>query len=95
MAFPDQAILIIKLVGLVYHIEHEAKNSLLTTDELQEIRQKATKPLMKKIYEAATGFNPPPRSSLGKAVGYMKRHWKKICQFLDDARIRPDNNASE
>ena len=95
MAFPNQSILIIKLVGLVYHIEHEAKNSQASISELYEIRQKATKPLMEKIYERAMGFDPPPRSSLGKAVGYMKRHWVKICHFLEDARIRPDNNASE
>ena len=36
-----------------------------------------------------------PESSLGKAIAYMLGLWPGLTRFLDDARIRLDNNATE
>ena len=36
-----------------------------------------------------------PESGLGKAIAYMLGLWRGLTRFLDDARLPPDNNATE
>ena len=50
---------------------------------------------MDRIKELANSFDPPPRSTLGKAIGYLNRHWEKLCYFLKDPKVWPDNNRVE
>jgi len=37
----------------------------------------------------------PPKSQMGKAVGYSLRSWDALTAFLNNARLPLDNNASE
>jgi len=34
-------------------------------------------------------------STIERAMGYIERHWKPLTRFLDDGRLRLDNNPSE
>lgn len=34
-------------------------------------------------------------STIERALGYLERHWQALTRFLDDGRIRLDNNPSE
>ena len=34
-------------------------------------------------------------STIERALGYLERHWTALTRFLDDSRIRLDNNPSE
>ena len=36
-----------------------------------------------------------PRSPIGSAIGYARNQWSALCRFLDDGRLRLDNNRSE
>ena len=36
-----------------------------------------------------------PQSNLGKAAGYVRRHWEALCRFTEDASIPIDNNDCE
>ena len=40
-------------------------------------------------------LNPPPRSSLGKAIAYTLERWDEITLFLRDGGIEVDNNRVE
>ena len=37
----------------------------------------------------------PPCSALGKAVNYAHRQWPKLIVYLEDSRLRIDNNLTE
>ena len=37
----------------------------------------------------------PPRSLLGKALGYLANQWSRLEQYLEDGRIPIDNNLTE
>lgn len=37
----------------------------------------------------------PPKTPLGKALGYLRRQWKRLVLFLDDGRIELTNNHVE
>ena len=60
-----------------------------------EIRRQKSLPVLKEIYREASGFDPPPRSMLGKAIKYMKKHREKLTAFIYDGRLRIDNNRTK
>lgn len=37
----------------------------------------------------------PPRSALGKAMNYAHELWPKLIVYVEDARLRIDNNPTE
>ena len=37
----------------------------------------------------------PPKTTLGKALGYLHRQWKRLVLFLDDGNIEATNNRRE
>ena len=37
----------------------------------------------------------PPKGLLGKAINYALNHWEKLIVYIEDGRLRPDNNAAE
>jgi len=37
----------------------------------------------------------PPKSKMGKAIGYAKNQWDSLCEFTKDPKLRLDNNISE
>ena len=36
-----------------------------------------------------------PKSNLGVAAAYVRRHWEALCRFIEDATIPIDNNDCE
>ena len=50
---------------------------------------------MAELKEFLESLNPPPRSSLGKAIAYTLERWDKITLFLRDGGIEVDNNRIE
>jgi hypothetical protein len=41
------------------------------------------------------GRGVPPKSALGKAIGYSLSQWPKLVRYLDHPEIPPDNNRVE
>ena len=37
----------------------------------------------------------PPKSLLGQAISYTLSNWKKLIIYIEDGRLRPDNNLVE
>jgi transposase len=37
----------------------------------------------------------PPKSLVGKALGYLENQWPKLVRYLDDGRLRMDTNLVE
>jgi hypothetical protein len=37
----------------------------------------------------------PPKGLLGKAVNYTLTYWPRLERYIDDGRLRPDNNLAE
>lgn len=38
---------------------------------------------------------PPPKSLLGKAISYVRTQWERLVVYLEDGRLRSDNNLAE
>ncbi|MDI7219638.1 IS66 family transposase [Leptospira santarosai] len=92
-----QAQWIIKKIGNLYAIESKAKESNLNSEEHLKLRQSESKLIVeeirswmnKRIGEVA------PKSSMGRALGYLAAQWEKLLVFLDHPELKLDTNLVE
>ena len=81
----------------LYWIEKEARENDLSSDELYQIRQKDSKPILDdfKQWLVKTSLRTPPKGLLGKAVTYTLNQWDRLVGYLEDGRLPIDNNMAE
>ena len=90
----DQAL---DYIGKLYQIEKQARRQELDADPIHRLRQKEAKPLLDqfKYWLEATQPLTPPKGLLGQAISYTLANWEKLIIYLQDGRLRPDNNLVE
>ena len=98
-SFPDEVVHVITELGKVYHNDALARNSKMTKEERLSFHKEKSGPVMDKLDEWMTEKieerKVEPNSSLGGAIGYMQKHWKKLTLFLTVAGAPLDNNIAE
>lgn len=85
------------LIGELYLIEKQARESGMKHDERYNLRQEKSKPVLREI-KAWLDENinvVTPDSKIGKAIGYMLGQWKKLKRYVDNGMIEIDNNLVE
>lgn len=84
-------------IGRIYALERSMRESKLDPDVVYQERQEKARPLLDDFHEWLKRQAPqtPPKSLLGKAISYALRQWKRLVRYLDDGRLRPDNNLAE
>ena len=87
----------LKEIQLLYRVEHECDDRNLTTEQRKEERLKKSKPVMDalKLWMETEGIKYSPASQIGKAVTYAYTRWGNMMRYLEDGRIRIDNNLAE
>lgn len=87
----------IDYIRRLYAIESSAKERGLDYKGIYEERQKYAKPILDKFKEWLEEIFPktPPKGLLGKAIAYTLKQWDRLVRYLDDGRLRPDNNLAE
>ena len=92
--FPGACGEVLARIQKLYGIEREAGGSIETRARLREER---SRPIVADIHAwaLAKAQETLPKSSLGKAIGYLLGLWPGLVRFLDDPRIPLDNNATE
>lgn len=87
----------IAAIRRLYNIEREAKGQNLGSNELRELRQRESLPVMSAMKPWLTELRKTtrPKSLLGKAVGYFLNQWDALCYFTGDGRVAIDNNRVE
>jgi transposase len=82
-------------IQALYRIERELQG--LPAEERQRIRIARAGPLL----EDLRGWLDqhlnlvPPQSALGKALQYANKQWDKLTVYVEDGRLRMDNNLTE
>jgi transposase len=84
-------------IGNLYKVEKEARRLELDAIQIYQLRQEKTKPLLDKFKDWLEINKPltPPKGLLGQAISYTLTNWKKLIIYLEDGRLRPDNNLVE
>ena len=79
---------------MLYDVEDQIK--LLDDAERLSRRQSLSRHVLQQIeeYLASSAMQSPtvlPKSNLGQAAAYVRRHWESLCRFIDDASVPIDN----
>lgn len=97
-AFPAQVAKLESLIRMLYDVEDQIRD--LDDAERLARRQSLSRHVLGLIddYLASPAMQSPsvlPKSNLGMAAAYVRRHWEALGRFTEDARIPLDNNDCE
>ena len=89
--------IMLECIQQLYAIEKTARKDQLTSDQIVELRQEKSKPVLDdlKVRLNALQSQTPPKGLLGKAVNYTLKNWPTLIMYLENGYITPDNNAAE
>jgi transposase len=88
----------LELIRQIYLVEHRAREQGISgTDEHTQLRRLESAVLLEHLHAWLVTNEPQhtPKSPLGNAIAHAKKNWEALTRFVTDARIPPDNNASE
>lgn len=95
---PELAGEILDLIGDLYEIEARAR-ALDEGWELlkwrHKLRQEESKPKLKEISAWMESQRVLPKSSMGKAISYLRGMWPRLTLFADHPELWIDNNPTE
>jgi len=98
-AFPEQVLYVLEALKLVYQVDAEAKERELSPEDRLRLHQQRSGPVMEELHrwlnEQLDQKKVEPNSSLGEAIRYMLKHWKKLTLFLRHPGAPLDNNICE
>ena len=79
--------------NILFAIEKELAD--LPPEERYIQRLARSKPVMDALLAWAETKTAPPKSSLGKALYYLREQWPYLKRFLEDGRLEISNNRAE
>ena len=84
-------------ISKLYAIEKQAREQNLTSEEIFELRQEKSKPILEKFKVFLDELVPrvPPKSAFGLAIAYALNAWIAINIYLEEGRLNIDNNPVE
>ena len=87
----------VKLIAELYKVERQAKADNLSFEEIQERRQKESKPILEELKKFLLDHQDtvPPKGLLGKTISYTLKNWEYLIVYLDRGDLEIDNNATE
>ena len=79
----------------LYGIEKAIKDK--PPQEKYAIRQQKSVPVLNefKIWLDKSALQVPPKTAMGKAIGYCLNQWSKLIVYLEDGQLSIDNNRAE
>lgn len=81
----------------LYNIERMADNDEFAPEQRAELRQRLATPIMDalELWMEATYPKVLPKSRMGQAIGYAYQLWSRMRSYLQDGRLKIDNNLAE
>jgi transposase len=92
---PREAHQVLEWIRQLYDIEDRAHD--WSVDARRELRAREAMPVLEKIeaYSTKLARTTLPKSSLAKAVTYVRNQWEALRRYTEDGRLTIDNNLSE
>lgn len=92
-----RAKVVLTKIQALYEVERIAKEKQLNAPERLALRQEISRPIFDQLgeYLRKELLEVLPKSPIGKAIAYPLNRWKKLEQFLLDARVEIDTNLLE
>ena len=83
--------------GPIYAIERQCRDQNLDWDQITEVRQKYTVPILQNFHQWLTEYQAKvkPHKPIADAINYILKIWDGIMLFTTDGMLMPDNNYIE
>jgi hypothetical protein len=98
-SFPEECRYVLEVLGDVYDHDREAREQKMSPGERLALHQAKSGARMDELStwmkEKVEQREVEPNSSLGEAIAYMQKHWKKLTLFLREPGVPLDNNVCE
>ncbi len=94
-AKPGKAMMGLNYIRKLYRIEKALKDH--TPEQRHLAREQQAKPIVQQLrqwLDKSLG-EVPPGTLIGKALHYLHNQWDKLVGYLEDGRLRIDNNLTE
>ena len=84
-------------ISKLYLIEKECTQQKLTPEQITLERQSRAGPVLEQFrsWLDTRSLQVPPGSTVGKAISYTLGQWDRLIVYLQDGRLRLDNNLAE
>lgn len=91
----QRALLAIGYIRKIYEVDRQLRD--LSAQDRQKERVARCGPIVEEFYKwaDATALEALPQSPIGKAITYARNQRQALTRFLEDGRLRLDNNWSE
>ncbi len=84
-------------IGKLYAIERSCKEQNLSFDEIKNIRQEKSVPILDSLgkWIKEQYMQTTPKSPIGKALAYSIERWEKLSLYTQEGMLNIDNNPVE
>ena len=96
--FPAECLHVLTELSKVYHHDQVTRDERMSATDRLKHHKKNSAPVMAALQawiDDQLAGKAEPNSGLGKALKYLKKHWKPLTLFLRDGKAPLDNNVSE
>src|SRR5215510_4332258 len=97
--FPHECQVVLEVISQVFDHDEQARQAQLSPEARLAYHQAQSQPLLETLKKwldmQLDEHLVEPNSALGKAIGYMQRHWVPLTQFLSVPGAPLDNNLAE
>jgi transposase len=92
---PQEATEVLSMIAQLYKVESECKE--MTPEQRRDVREQCSRPILDLIFKRFEQLkaNTLPSEPLRKAIDYALNQRLALYRYLDDGRLKPDNNTSE
>jgi transposase len=87
----------LEFIGKLYLIEKQCRQAQMSPAQIYEVRKLQSRPVLRAFKHWLDEKQPltPPKGLLGQAIGYTLSLWSRLVVYIEDGRLKPDNNAAE
>ena len=87
----------LRKIARIFAVERTSAQTGETADERHARRNRETRPVIDdlQVWVEEHRQAVPPKTPLGRALGYLHRQWKRLVLFLDDGNLEATNNRRE
>jgi transposase len=92
---PQEATEVLARIAQIYKVEAECAQ--MTPEQRRGIRDQRSRPILDGIFKRLEELNPAvlPSEPLSKAINYALNQRDALYRYLEDGRLKPDNNTAE
>ena len=87
----------VRIIARLFAVERESTLAGDNAEQRRDRRQRASRPILDELRAWIDRHKTfiPPKTPLGRGLGYLDRQWRRLLLFLGDGNIEATNNRRE